>query len=159
MLKLFGALTVSIAVALGGILYYMKLIYRKRYVEGLLKLSETAVQVMRGKNLDVFSILEHNASHELEFLKMITESNIANRSAVVDVLREENINNSDIDLIVAFIQGLGSSDIKGQENHCGYYSTCFRQLLLEADSKIREKGRLVRTLSILAASALFIILI
>ncbi len=159
MLKLFGVAIVSGVVALSGLLYYMTLVNRKRYVIGLLKLSETAVQVMRGKGLDVFSILEQSASDELKFLKRINKSNIANVNAMVDVLKNENINSLDINLIVSFLQGLGSSDIKGQENHCGYYSTCFKQLLLEVEDKIREKGRLVRTLSILAALALFIILI
>ncbi|MBO5747144.1 MAG: hypothetical protein J6S13_08685 [Clostridia bacterium] len=159
MLKLLGVTIVSATVALCGFSYYMKLVYRKRYVEGLLKLSETSVQVMRGKGLDVFSILEQNAFYELKFLKRITKSNIINRNEMADVLRSENVDNSDIDLIVAFLQGLGSSDIKGQENHCGYYSVCFRQLLQDVDSIVREKGRLVRTLSILAALALFIIFI
>lgn len=159
MLKLFGVAIVSGVVALSGLLYYMALVNRKRYVIGLLKLSETAVQVMRGKGLDVFSILEQSASDEVKFLKRINKSNIANVDAMVDVLKNENINSLDINLIVSFLQGLGSSDIKGQENHCGYYSTCFKQLLLEVEDKIREKGRLVRTLSILAALALFIILI
>ena len=69
MLKLFGVAIVSGVVALSGLLYYMALVNRKRYVIGLLKLSETAVQVMRGKGLDVFSILEQSASDELKFLK------------------------------------------------------------------------------------------
>ncbi len=159
MLKLLGVTIVSAAVALCGFSYYMKLVYRKRYVEGLLKLSETSVHAMRGKGLDIFSILEKNAFDELKFLKRITKSNITNRNEIADVLRSESINSLDIDLIVAFLQGLGSSDIKGQENHCGYYSVCFRQLLQDVDGIVREKGRLVRTLSILAALALFIILI
>lgn len=58
-----------------------------------------------------------------------------------------------------FCQGIGTSDLEGQLEHCDIYSEAFRKLLDSAQKQREEKERLYVSLGAFSALAAFILLV
>ena len=159
MLKVVGILLLCLTVVLSGLFYVWKLSFRKRYLEGLVGVCENCAQTMRSKNYNIFEILAFDSKRELSFLSEMNNENISDALEICSILNKSGITKDDQKLICDFLQGLGKSDLKGQTEYCQYYADCFKVRLTDASNTLEEKGRLIRSLSLLAASAIFVILI
>ena len=159
MLKLIGAVFVSLSVSSVGWLKYSKYSKRVKYLEAVRQFSFGCADQMRFNKNNIFLILKTTKINELSFFKNITEENIADKVKLTSLIFESGVEPMDIELILNFLQGLGTSDIEGQTLHCKYYADAFESLLKDAKAELNEKGRLFRTVYLFAGVALFIILI
>ena len=159
MLKIFGILMLCVSIIAAGFCLYDKYLSRKKYIEALLKLSETVVVLMQSSNENIFKILNDNANNELLFLKDINQSNMFNKDKVLELLTKYNISKDDRSIVSDFIMGLGTTDIKGQTVHCNFFNGKFRLMLSEAEKNLTDKAKIYRSLSMLLSAAVFIILI
>ena len=159
MLKLVGALLVSASVACIGFLKLSKYSKRVKYLDSLRRFVFSCADEMRFSQNSVFTMFNGSKGRELAFLKDISVDNISDRRKLICILENGGIEADDVEQCVGFLQGLGTSDIDGQQLHCSYYKEVFTSLLNEAKSELDSKGRLMRTVYLFFGAALFIILI
>lgn len=159
MLKLLGAIFVSITVSLIGFLYCERLKNRVRYLESLKSFILNCGNKMRFCSYDIFTILNECDDKEIMFLKKINRVSITDSKKLNDIFSVVLSDESDIKALVGFISELGSSDIEGQKIHCDYYFDVFSKLHNEAKQKLNENGKLYRTLFIFGGLALFILIV
>ncbi len=159
MLKLLGLLALSISLGAVGFIYCDRLMARKRFLEKLTLFATSVSGTMRYSHRSIFDIFKENGNKELKFLNSLDKHNVTNRTAVGEILISSGVNALDRAIVIDFIMGLSEGDIKELSNHCEYYKLKFQQLSSEAEKDVSERGRLFRTLFMLAGVALFIILI
>ena len=159
LLKIFGILALGVAVGAVGFVYYDRLIHRRRYLEKLTLFAATCANTMRCTHRSVFEIFKENGIKELKFLQRINKTNLTERTAVSELLIAADVASSDRAVVTDFVVDLSVGDIKELTAHCEYYRLKFEQMLGVAEKDVGEKGRLFRSLFVLAGVALFIILI
>ena len=159
MLKILGLLALSASVGAIGFIYCDRLTARKRLFEKLTFFAASCSGTMRYSHRSIFDIFKENGTRELIFLNDLDRCSITDRTAVCELLISNGVNALDRAVVTDFIIGLSEGNIKELSNHCEYYKLKFQQLSSEAQRDASEKGRLFRTLFMLAGIALFIILI
>ncbi len=159
MLKTLGLISVCLAIGSFGFLKYEQLSFRKRYLSELVMFADSCTNLMRVDNRNVFAILNEYRFDVLAFFRYITPQNISDIEVLKTLFMQNRINECDIKHMCDFVTRLGIGDIESQENHCKSYSEVFRHALNQAEQDVNVKGKLHRTLSLLAAVAVFIIFI
>ncbi len=159
MLKIIGLTLLSLSVASIGFIYSERLSFRKRYLEQLMRFSNSFINEMQNTGQNLFTIFSCVSEKELEFLKCITKADITDSKALKQRLKSAGLFFKDFDTVAAFLMKLGTSDIDSQRLHCQYYAAKFSDSKQEAEIQSAEKGKPARILSVLGSMALFIILI
>ncbi len=159
MVKLVGALCVSLSVAAFGLVKSERFCVRVKYLKAMLRFSKEAVQHMSSYKRDIFSIFHGFSEKELVFLKRITPDSITDTARLQQLLRSDGIFECDIELFTDFLLRLGNGDIEQQRLLCGQFSEAVSLCLKNAENDLYEKGRLQRSLCLFLAAAIFIILI
>ena len=159
MLKTFGLIAVCLCLILYGFAKYEKLLFRKRYLNELVMFSEGCTQLMRVENRSVFLIFQEYRFESLSFFRQITPENIADSDALKELFVKNGVSEFDIKFMCDFVMQLGVGDIESQEKYCKSFSTVFKRLLGDAEQDVNGKGKMHRSLCLLAAVGVFIIFI
>ncbi len=159
MFRIIGIFLVCTSVASIGFIYYEHLLFRKRYLERMTMFSKNCANEMRSQHDNIFNIINSYSVKELKFLKEINMDSINDKKTLSAIMEKAKIHTDDRDLIIEFLQRLGVSDIISQKTLCDYFSDRFLVVTSGAARELEEKGKLVRSLCLLSAAALFIILI
>ncbi len=86
------------------------------------------------------------------------ESKTAWKTAVEDYLKVSPLVKEDGETLIAFFNGLGSTDIEGQRNNCKTYSELFKMKAESMRKKAESSAKLYNCLGMTAAALVFIIL-
>lgn len=152
MLRIIGILLICISVAAFGFLYTLTISFR---VKSLSELEEFALYFksnIRFKSDDIYLVFESFKPKYNAFLKCYSSD--FNKS-----VKESSLSESEKAAATAFLRELGKSDMLGQTAHCEHYSEVFSKLKDDAKGELLEKGKLLKSLSLLASLAVFILLI
>ncbi len=159
MLKTFGLIAVCFVIASYGFAKYEKLLFRKRYLTELVMFAEGCTQFMRVENCNIFVIFQKYRFENLSFFKEITPVIITDREQMKALFVKNGVTDRDIRFMCDFVMQLGVGDIESQEKYCRSFSTVFNGLLSDAEQEVNGKGKLHRSLCLLAAVGVFIIFI
>ncbi len=159
MLKMSGIVIICLSVSLIGFKYYERLMFRKRYLQQLVMLARNCTNDMRASQENIFEILSAYSCRELSFLEKIDRNTINNSAELERLLTESGIHADDRTVVADFLSRLGVSDITSQKTLCECFSARLLSLCGIAEKEANEKGKLIRSLCLLSAAAIFIILI
>ncbi|MEG1887222.1 MAG: stage III sporulation protein AB, partial [Oscillospiraceae bacterium] len=65
----------------------------------------------------------------------------------------------DVTTMKLFFEGLGKSDVEGQLKHCELYEKRIGDCIADAAEQHTKKGQLYKTLSLISAAAIAVLLI
>ncbi len=75
------------------------------------------------------------------------------------VVKDLGLNEKEQGWLRSFYRGLGTTDLEGQLAHCSSYARMFEQQAKQAQQQDTVKGRLCRSLSVLGALTLAVLLV
>ena len=167
MVKLAGQILIVLSGCGLGIYLKSRLIARRRILTAMvLAVNETATQIgyistdikaltaalCRQSGLEILSFL-------VPFHEDLRCGNSPRHAAdaATEGWQRGVVSAADRQMISAFFGGLGQSDRAGQLAHCALYEEQFKSAAAEAAEAQRQKGKMVLTLSMLAALALVIL--
>lgn len=151
-MKIIGVSVICFAVASYGFLYTLSISFRIKALSEMIEFNLYFKNNIRFKSDDIISLFKDFKPKYNTFLKAYSNN--------FDLhIKESSLNEAETAAISAFLSELGKSDVIGQTEHCEHYITIFQRLKDDAKSELIEKGRLSKSLSLLASAALFILLI
>lgn len=158
-LKFTGLSFLSFSVAMIGFLLCDKMSERKKMLVSFQKLCNSAAVRIRCSGKDVISVIKESGSGNLGFLNDIDGSLLLDKNDTMAFILKNGADVRDAEDYSDFLIGLTANDLTGIENHCSVYSEKFGQSISALSQEITDKGRVLKTVSLFAAAAIFIILI
>lgn len=159
MLKITGVLLISVSVAMIGFLFCEKLSDRRKMILIFEKIALSVPARLRCGSKDIISVLQSFYEIKAEFIADLDGAVLVDRKELTAYLRKHGADIRDVEDYCDFLSGLTANDIKGIEKLCSVYSERFRIASASVSEELSDKGRIVKSLSIFGAAAVFIILV
>ena len=161
-MKIVGILILSGAIIIYGFSLSLRVVKRIKTLESMVLFIDFTENQIRYLGNTIEKIIEEaiksgrfNSLHFIKIVKGNTSYNeINNIVGSVSCLCD-----NDVEHIVAFFAELGSNDIEGEIAHCKLYKQILTTNLDGAKTEYNTKGKLYKSMSVLTAVALTIILI
>ena len=163
-MRILGTLILSALPVLWGIDYYAAQRKRADFLESFVEFVIYVREQIRfsGREIsEIFSI----ALREPRFARPIYEElflAIKNKDSLEKIFKNNKdllLKKHEISTVCGFLDGLGKNDVLGQIAHADYYKTRLEETAATTKKELASKGRLIISLSILAAAALFVLMI
>ncbi len=111
--------------------------------------------------LEIFSLALRDPSftnpiYEELFLGMKRNQNL---EKIFKNNNDIRLKDAEINLVCSFLNGLGKNDIEGQKAHADYYKENIGQLAKKVQKETETKSKLVTSLCVCLAAALFVLII
>lgn len=110
---------------------------------------------------EIFSLALRDPMFATPFYEALylEQKNEKNYEKIINDTNDFRLKKSDIIMVSDFLSRLGTNDVTGQLSHCAHYFAQCERAADQAATASRTQGRLVISLSCLAAAAVFILLI
>lgn len=170
MLKWMGAALLAAAAIWAGRYCSQSVTLRRRALEAMVEMTGRAEDEIRFSGIDVCTLVGRlsrtDLGRTLPFLQPCARMcgggapfPDAWQKALDQTGREMRLTEEDLDQLASFGARLGATDLEGQLAHCRLHGREFARLLEQAREQERTKGKLYRSLSLLASAAVAILAI
>ena len=160
LLKLFGAVILSLSGLLGGCRYARRLIIRRDFLRDFIAFLESLGTVLRYRSEDIFTSVNSSGelfslpcdAHKRPFIQAWEEQ-------IAPFAKRYALSKQDVSLLRDFGAQLGVTDTQGQLSHIALYSTLFEKQLTKAEEEVKSKAKLYRTLGLFTGMSAALMLI
>ncbi len=163
-LKIFGGLLLVISGTLVGLLYSKRLFLYREFYKKIINFSSSLSVQLRYSTADIFTLTALCAdTAEIDFFDFKNEKNLP-FSAVWSKNTEAipskfGLNRNDKQLLLEFGEQLGKTDVEGQLKHLELYEEIFKKQLENAETEIKNKSKLYKTMGFFVGTAVALMII
>lgn len=163
-MKTAGVILLSLLPVLIGIGLRQQLLHRADFLQRFGRFIAFVQEEIRysGRELtEIFSLALRDPLFATPFYEalFLEQKNEKDYAKIIKNKNDFRLKSSDITMMTEFLSRLGTNDVAGQLSHCEHFLKRCDQAAEEAVTACRTQGRLVLSLSGLAAAAVFILLI
>lgn len=158
-MKLVGMITVAATIIVFGFIKSEQISKTKKILSAFRMFVKDVSCKIEFSSSSVIELLKENKYKELFFFKEITTDMLKNREKLHEFIVNKCEDKEIAQLLADFIEGLGTSDKRGQLKHCGLYQSLLEQNSVRIKEECDRKSSLYRSLSCLSAAAFLIVMI
>lgn len=161
--KLFGCAAVALSGLALGFMKSKSLYQRRDFLKRCLVFMNSLQTILRYNGDEISRAVTSAAKNSgLNFLCFESDSNTPFEprwiNAVNSIPRQFSLNNSDKELLLAFGERLGKTDVEGQLSHISLYCDLLQKQIAKAGEDAEKKSRLFKALGIFGGASAAILI-
>lgn len=163
-LKIIGALLLSLSGLLGGWLCSSKLFARRNFLRSIINFVSVLATQIRYSTADIFTLVSLSAqTSKLKEFELTEKSGVPFflvwSSRVNEIPSRYGLTPTDKKLFNELGEQLGKTDVEGQLKHLELYEVLLKKQLSDSENEIKSKSKLYKTMGFFVGTAAALMMI
>lgn len=163
-LKILGGFLIVLSGTMAGFMYSKKLFMKREFYKRIINFTSSLSVQLRYSTADIFTLSSLCAeAAPLDFFNFINKKSLPFYSVwqknIEEIPGKFSLNKKDEQLLLEFGEQLGKTDVDGQLKHLELYEQIFKKQLENAESEIKNKSKLYKTMGFFVGTAVALMII